>query len=57
MPKMQRQRETKDKGMEENTSGLMCYKGGKLKALVSQLCPTLCVAHPAPLSMEFSRQE
>ena len=32
-----------------------------LCVLVAQLCPTLCnpwtVAHPAPLSMEFSRQE
>ena len=42
MPKIQRPRETKDKGMEENTSGLMCYKSEKLKVLVTQLCPTLC---------------
>ena len=34
----------------------------KVKVLVAQLCPTVCdlldyVAHQAPLSMEFSRQE
>ena len=33
----------------------------KVKVLVTQLCPTLCdprtVAHQAPLSMGFSRQE
>ena len=33
----------------------------EVKVLVTQLCPTLCdpmdVAHQAPLSMEFSRQE
>ena len=33
----------------------------KVKVLVTQSCPTLCdlmdVAHQAPLSMEFSRQE
>ena len=33
-----------------------------MKVLVTQSCPTLCdpmdcVAHQAPLSMEFSRQE
>ena len=32
-----------------------------MHVLVAQLCPTLCdpwtVAHQAPLSMEFSRQE
>ena len=32
-----------------------------VRVLVAQLCPTLCdpwtVAHQAPLSMEFSRQE
>ena len=42
MPKIQRPRETKDKGMEENTSGLMCYEREKLKVLVTQLCLTLC---------------
>ena len=26
-------------------------------ALCAQLCPTLCVAHRAPLSMGFSRHE
>ena len=34
----------------------------KVKVLVTQLCPTLCdprdyIAHQAPLSMGFSRQE
>ena len=37
--------------------------GMKVKVSVTQTCPTLCdlilwtVAHQAPLSMEFSRQE
>ena len=38
------------------------YRGLKVKVLLTQLCPTLfnpmgCVAHQAPLSVEFSRQE
>ena len=44
------------------TEGPGTLKGGKVKVKeseVAQLCPTLCylIAHQAPLSMGFSRQE
>ena len=39
----------------------MVYPESESESEVAQLCPTLCdpwtVAHQAPLSMEFSRQE
>ena len=41
--------------------GTMSYESEKVRVLVVQWCLTLCdpmdVAHQAPLSMEFSRQE
>ena len=47
--------------ISEGQQELRRQKVLKVKVLVAQSCPTLCdswtVAHQAPLSMEFSRQE
>ena len=48
-------------GLKGTCTYYSIYKKGKVKVVISQLCPTVCnlwtVAHQAPMSMGFSRQE
>ena len=48
-------------GLKGTCTYYSIYKKGKVKVVISQLCPTVCnlwtVAHQAPMAMGFSSQE